>query len=63
MGLEVLRNVKLGYTALSPGPFSTPVSIMPSLMIKMPGKRFSQGWLAAGQYWGELASMAATPGA
>ena len=46
----------------SPGPVSTPVSIVPSVTRKMPGKRASHARFAAGTYCREFASMAATPG-
>ena len=38
------------------------MSIVPSVMRKRPGNLDSQGLLAAGTYWRELASMAATLG-
>ena len=61
--LAVARSRGAAYeVALNPNPRKTPVCIVPSVMRKIPGKRCSQGALAAGMYWRALASMAATPG-
>ena len=49
-------------TAPSPGPISSPVRIVPSVMLKMPGCDRSHAAFAAGQYWRAFASTARTPG-
>ena len=49
-------------TVLNPGLVSMAVSIVPSLMMKMPGNLLSQDLLAAGTYSRALASMVVTPG-
>src|SRR6185437_7035900 len=45
-----------------PGPFKSAVFIVPSRMVKTPGKRLSHGSFATGQYCRPFDSMAATPG-
>src|SRR5207249_9367942 len=59
-----MRSSRVFYpsTAPRPGLFKPLVSIVPSVMWKIPGNRSSQALLALGTYCLELASMAATVG-
>src|SRR5262249_34264229 len=56
------RDPDRGSSAPSPGPVSSPVWIIPSVMRNMPGNRFSQPAFAAGRNCRAFASISATLG-